>query len=123
MYAIRSYYEHQELVGECGEESSVAIRERVHAARRRQRERLAEHRLYANAQMQARHLRSYCQPDREGEELLREVIDRLGLSARSYARILKVARTIADLAGEAVLRREHVAEAIQYRQLDRPLVT
>jgi len=115
--------QHQELVAGDGEENSVTIRERVARARALQQERLAKHGLHANAQMQPRHLRCYCQPDAEGGELLRDVIDRLGLSARSYARILKVARTIADLSGEGevALQRRHLAEAIQYRQLDRPL--
>jgi len=115
--------QHHELAGDSGEELSRDIRSRVCAARQRQWQRLADHGMHANAQMQARHLRRYCQPDHEGEELLREVIDRLGLSARSYARILKVARTIADLAGEERVCRHHVAEAIQYRQLDRPPLT
>jgi len=113
--------EHQELVGQGEEETSATIQGRVAQARGRQHERLAEHGLHANAQMQARHLRGYCQTDAEGDALLKDVIDRLGLSARSYARILKVARTIADLAGDDALQRRHLAEAIQYRQLDRPL--
>jgi len=113
--------EHQELIGDTQEESSAVIRERVARARARQRERLAEHGLHANSQMQARHLRVYCQTDSKGELLLKDVVDRLGLSARSYARILKVARTIADLEGDEALQSRHLAEAIQYRQLDRPL--
>jgi len=113
--------EHRELTGGSQEESSALIRERVATARVRQQKRLAGHGLHANAQMQARHLRDYCRTDKQGDALLRDVVDRLGLSARSYARILKVARTIADLSGEEALLPHHLAEAIQYRQLDRPL--
>ncbi|PLY01479.1 MAG: ATP-dependent protease, partial [Desulfuromonas sp.] len=113
--------QHQELSGSSHEENSETIRARVEKARLKQRQRLAEHGLYANAQMQARHLRVYCQTDKDGDELLKDVMDRLGLSARSYARILKVARTITDLDGEEDIQRRHLAEAIQYRQLDRPL--
>ena len=69
--------------------------------------------------MQTRHIRKFCQVDEQGQKLLETVTDRLGLSARTYTRILKVARTIADLAGEERIRQAHLAEAIQYRSLDR----
>jgi magnesium chelatase family protein len=69
--------------------------------------------------MAARHIRKFCPLDEAGQKLLEMVTDRLGLSARSYSRILKVARTIADLAGEERIRQQHLAEAIQYRGLDR----
>jgi len=69
--------------------------------------------------MQARHLRRFCAVDEAGRKLLEMVTDRLGLSARTYTRVLKVARTIADLAGEEQIRQAHLAEAIQYRSLDR----
>jgi len=69
--------------------------------------------------MEARHIRKFCQVDDQGQKLLEMVTDKLGMSARSYSRILKVARTIADLAGEENIRQPHLAEAIQYRGLDR----
>jgi magnesium chelatase family protein len=69
--------------------------------------------------MAARHFRKFCPVDEQGQKLLEMVTDRLGLSARSYSRILKVARTIADLAGEEQIRQAHLAEAIQYRGLHR----
>jgi magnesium chelatase family protein len=71
--------------------------------------------------MHTRHIRKFCLVDEQGQELLETVTDRLGLSARTYTRILKVARTIADLAGEEQIRQTHLAEAIQYRSLDRKI--
>lgn len=101
-------------------ESSAAIRARVEAARAIQRERFAGHAgLHANAHMGAREVRRYCVVSAEVEQLLRTAITRLGLSARAYHRVLKIARTIADLAGATDLGTSHVAEAIQYRSLDR----
>ncbi|HEY9899916.1 MAG TPA: YifB family Mg chelatase-like AAA ATPase [Pantanalinema sp.] len=101
-------------------EPSASIRERVVAARERQRRRfegLAG--IHCNARMTSRQVRHHCALDAEGGELLKQAIARLGLSARSFDRILKVARTIADLAGSEDVRSPHVAEAIQYRTLDR----
>ena len=69
--------------------------------------------------MRPKQLQEFCQPDRQGRELLRQATDRLGLSARSYTRLLKVARTIADLAESEQISSIHLAEAIQYRSLDR----
>lgn len=71
--------------------------------------------------MQSKDIREFCKLDIAGEELIRNAITRLGLSARAYDRILKVSRTIADLAGIESIRAEHVSEAIQYRSLDRAL--
>ena len=110
---------HKELAGSTPAEPSSAIRVRVEAVHEIQRRRLAPFGLYTNSQMQARHIKQFCRPDAAGEKLLEMVVDRLGMSARSYARILKVARTIADLAGEDGIRQPHLAEAIQYRSLDR----
>jgi magnesium chelatase family protein len=100
-------------------EPSIAIRERVDRARKLQLERFGGHRIFCNAQMGARELTAYCQVDSAGERLLELAINRLGLSARAYTRILKVARTVADLDASATIAAPHVAEAIQYRSLDR----
>ncbi len=110
---------HKDLADPVDAESSEAIRARVEATRQVQCKRLAPYTLYANSQMQARHIRKFCAVDDEGKKLLEMVTDRLGLSARTYSRILKVARTIADLAGEESILQPHLAEAIQYRGLDR----
>lgn len=101
-------------------ESSAAIRARVEAARRIQRERFRESPgLHANAHMTARDVRAYCRLGEPAERLLRQAIGRLGLSARAHSRVLKLARTIADLGGAAEITPAHVGEAIQYRSLDR----
>jgi magnesium chelatase family protein len=110
---------YQELSGTTEPESSATIRARVEAARKIQRERLAPFGLHSNSAMAARHIRRFCPVDEQGHKLLEMVTDRLGLSARSHSRILKVARTIADLSGEENIRQPHLAEAIQYRGLDR----
>jgi len=103
-------------------ETSDAVRERVNQARRIQVERFGETGIHANARMSARDVRQYCRVDTAAEQLLENAINRLGLSARAYVRILKVGRTIADLAGAETIQSAHIAEAIQYRSLDRPLV-
>ena len=77
--------------------------------------------VYCNADMQSKERQSFCTLDATGEELLKMAIAKLGLSAREYDRILKVARTIADLANSSNIRPEHISEAIQYRSLDRNL--
>ena len=101
-------------------ESSAAIRERVTKARRVQEERFREHPgIHCNAQMTERMIHQYAEPDADGIELLRMAMERLSLSARAYSRILKVARTIADLAGSEKIESMHLAEAIGYRNLDR----
>jgi len=102
-------------------ESSVQIRERVKKAREIQQQRFREDGIFCNAQMQSRQLRTYCKIDKQAKQLMRDAFERLGLSARAHDRILKVARTIADLAGEEAVQSVHVAEAIQYRTLDRKL--
>jgi len=101
-------------------EPSDAIRVRVEEARGIQEERFADvEGVYCNAQMSTKALRNLCAIDAEGLTLLRTAMDRLGLSARAYDRILKVARTIADLDNSADIKNKHLAEAIQYRSLDR----
>jgi magnesium chelatase family protein len=102
--------------GEC----SAVVRTRINAARARQLARFREHpEIYCNAGMPPRLIRECCPLDLEGEALLERAINGLGLSARAYDRILKVARTIADLEGAEAVRSPHLAEAIQYRSLDR----
>ena len=101
-------------------EPSTVIRERVMQARSLQTERFKAHdHLHYNAQMTTKHVRAYCKMNTECKQLLKDAMERLSLSARAYDRILKVARTIADLEGAAGLVPHHIAEAIQYRSLDR----
>ena len=100
-------------------EASTCIRGRVEAARQLQRERFRRLHIQSNAEMSSRHMRRHCELDPASRRLLTAAIDRLCLSARAHDRILKVARTIADLAGEERIEPGHVAEAVQYRALDR----
>ena len=103
---------------ESGEASSV-IKERVEHARSIQKERFQRQRdYYCNGQMAPKDIKEMCSLDRPSENLLEKAVERLGLSARSYHRILKIARTIADLDQKENLQTNHVAEAIQYRRLD-----
>jgi len=101
--------------------TSQAMRDMVVAARAIQAQRFAGSRTYANAQMSPRLLKKYVQVDDAGRRLLESAMDRLGLSARAHNRILKIARTIADLDGQENIATLHLAEAIQYRSLDRRL--
>lgn len=101
-------------------EPSKDIRERVMAARQVQTERYkTSEGIYCNAQMRTKDLRTYCYLEEAGNTLLKTAMERLGLSARAYDRILKVARTIADLDKAETIQTNHIAEAIQYRSLDR----
>ena len=101
-------------------ESSASIRERVIKARLIQEQRFRECRgVHCNAQMSERMIHQYAEPDAAGIDLLRMAMERLNLSARAYNRILKVARTIADLEASADVKAQHLAEAISYRNLDR----
>lgn len=102
-------------------ESSAAVRRRVEAARAIQRDRLAGTGRFTNAQLGPAHLKQHCALDQDGHKLLARVVDRLGMSARACDRILKVARTIADLDARTSIQAPHIAEAIQYRALDRPM--
>ncbi len=109
-----------ELLDSIDGENSAAVSARVEAARRLQLARFdGRGRLYANAQMSARDVRKFCDVDETGLSLLRSAMARFGLSARSFHRVLKIARTIADLAESKTTRSAHIAEAIQYRGLDR----
>ncbi|MGA7614520.1 MAG: YifB family Mg chelatase-like AAA ATPase [Thermoanaerobaculia bacterium] len=100
-------------------EKSASIRARVEAARTVQRERFRHSHIDSNAEMATRHLRKYCALDSGSQRILDHAVEKLGLSARAYDRILKVARTIADLEGGEGIASQHVAEAIQYRALDK----
>ena len=101
-------------------ESSVDIRQRVTAARELQSQRFAFlENIHYNAQMNTKHIREFCALDATSKELLKTAMERLNLSARAYDRILKVSRTIADLEASPNVMASHIAEAIQYRSLDR----
>jgi magnesium chelatase family protein len=111
---------YSDLVAESGDESSAVIRARVDRARAVQRTRFQGQRgVHANAHMTTRDLRRHCRLSAPVETVLRQAVTRLRLSARAYHRVLKIARTIADLAGAVELTTAHVSEAIQYRSLDR----
>jgi magnesium chelatase family protein len=101
-------------------ENSAAIRDRVVRSRQIQEKRFQEvPEIHCNAQMSSKLLRKYCRIDSTGQQLLKTAMEKIGLSARAYDRILKVSRTIADLDGCQEIRSDHLAEAIQYRSLDR----
>ena len=109
-----------ELASKRAGESSQDIRNRVVAARQIQSERFTGRKgLYSNADMESKEIKEFCQIDQAGADLLKMAMQKLGLSARAYDRILKVARTIADLANSESIKPEHLSEAIQYRSLDR----
>lgn len=110
---------YEELEAKAAGEPSAEIRKRVEAAGRIQLERYDGKRVYSNSRLTPELMSKYCTPEPEASELLKEAFDNLGLSARAHNRILKVSRTIADLAGEEVIKAEHIAEAIQYRALDK----
>ena len=110
--------EFDELKRRAPAESSAEIKKRVDAARAIQRRRFSSSVTSCNARMDSRELRSFCVLDAESEELMRGAFEAMGLSARSYDRILRVARTIADLDGSEEIRSDHLAEAIQYRSYD-----
>lgn len=112
---------YRDLAGEAPAERSEVIRKRVRASRARQLARLKGEGLFCNAEMNHRLIRRYCRLDQEGQGLLKTAIADLGFSARAYDRVLKVARTIADLEGAEAIHAHHVSEAIQYRTLDRQL--
>lgn len=100
-------------------ESSKEIRERVNKARDIQVNRYKKDNVFSNSQLNARNINKYCKLDTKGKKLIKEAFEKLGLSARAYNKVLKVARTIADLDGKENIESYHLAEAIQYRSLDR----
>jgi magnesium chelatase family protein len=109
----------RDIVSKAEGEKSEEIRRRVGRARDRQLERFRGRKIFANAQMGPRDVKKFCAVDAAGEKLLETAVTRLGMSARAYDRILKVARTIADLAGDEEIAPAHLSEAIQYRAMDR----
>ncbi|MDO8558167.1 MAG: YifB family Mg chelatase-like AAA ATPase [bacterium] len=107
---------YEKLASEKVAEESSAIRARVESARAMQKERFKDKSILTNAEMGVKDLKEFCKVDEKGEALLKDAVTRMKLSARSYHHILKVARTIADLAQSPTIRVEHIAEAIQYRK-------
>lgn len=110
---------YKELSNDYAGEKSEVIRQRVINARERQLKRFGDDRIFANGQMKTKHMKKYCKLTEDAHGLLDTAMQKLGLSARAYSRILKVSRTIADLDTSEDIRSHHVAEAIQYRTLDR----
>ena len=115
--------EYRQLASQRSAEPSSAIRQRVETAHNAQLRRFEQEGVYTNARMSTRHVRLHCALDKEGQALLRQAMDSLGLSARAYNKILKVARTIADLEGRDAIAAHHLTEAINYRTLDRDMWT
>ena len=101
------------------QETSATIKERVNAVRDLQRKRFENDGILTNAEMSSAQINKYCKIDKDSERLLSKAFEKLNLSARGTTRILKVARTIADMEGSADIKPQHIAEAIQYRGLDR----
>ncbi|MDD5085169.1 MAG: YifB family Mg chelatase-like AAA ATPase [Candidatus Omnitrophica bacterium] len=110
---------YKELKSDEDAESSLSIRERVIRTRKIQEERFGSEHFSLNARMTARAVRKYCRPNEEAHKLLEMALHELSLSARAYHKVLKLSRTIADMEGSEGIREEHIAEAIQYRSLDR----
>lgn len=110
---------YQKLENEANIETSKDIKNRVNKAREIQQKRYKKENIYSNSQLTPRLIEKYCKLDKEGRKLLELAFNKLGLSARAYGRILKVARTIADLENEENILPSYVAEAIQYRNLDK----
>jgi magnesium chelatase family protein len=114
---------YRDLANRHAGESSRDIKKRVDAARKIQLNRFKGIKIYSNAQMTNRHIKKFCQIDEDSQKLLEMAIDKFGLSARAYTRILKVARTIADIEGKENIEAAHLSESIQYRTMDRKLVS
>lgn len=108
-----------ELLGPLQTEGSSDIKRRCAASRRIQQKRFESSSIHTNAQMTSAHIKEFCSLDEDSKGLLKKAIDALGLSARAHDKILKVARTISDLAGSKNILPQHIAEAISYRALDR----
>ncbi len=113
---------YQDLAARDSGEPSSVIRQRVNAARTIQIQRFEKRGIHANAQMGTKDIKRHCVVKKGAEKLLEMAINKLGLSARAYTRILKVGRTIADLEGSEETQPAHISEAIQYRSLDRKTI-
>lgn len=114
-----SHVDYEDLSSTENSETSAEIKKRVDKTRKLQLERYKDYNIYSNSQLDAGMLKKFCPLGEEENAILRAAFDNLGLSARAHSRILKVARTIADLEGSENIKSEHIAEAIQYRSLDR----
>ena len=112
---------YKELVDTSSCESSAQIRERVKKARDIQLERFKDERIFCNAHMSHKQIRKYCKLGQKEQDLLKMAMTELNFSARAYNKILKIARTIADIEGSEDIIADHISEAIQYRSLDRDI--
>jgi len=113
---------YRDLTSQAEAETSRQIRERVKRARFIQAERLKDVHPPVNAQMSVPDIKKFCAIDEASHKLLEMAVDKLGMSARTFTRILKIARTIADLEEERDIQSRHIAEAVQYRNLDRKII-
>lgn len=113
---------YKDLSGVSEGAASGEILKRVMGARKVQEGRLTRTKIFTNARMTSRHIKQFCVMDSESSSLMERAMERFGLSARAHARILKIARTVADLEASPDIRPSHVAEAIQYRTLDRKML-
>ncbi|SCL83209.1 YifB family Mg chelatase-like AAA ATPase [Sporanaerobacter sp. PP17-6a] len=109
---------YKDLIGKGKEESSLIIRERVNIARERQVKRYKDERIYSNSMLSPKNIKKYCLLDKKAEDIIKEAFKKFKFSARSYNKILKVSRTIADLDGKEFIEDNHILEAIQYRNLE-----
>ena len=114
--------QYSDLASASSGETSAEIRERVDLARDVQHRRFKEYRFKTNAHMSSRILKTHCKLECESESLLNQAMIELGLSARGYTKIIKVARTIADVDLSDIIKVEHISEALQYRRLDRNFI-
>ena len=110
---------YQKLENDISNEKSENIRETVNKARKTQVDRYKNYGIYSNSELTPRLTEKYCKLDENSKKIMQEAFEKLGLSARAYERVLKVARTIADLEGKENIDTKHIAKAIQYRSLDR----
>ena len=113
---------YKDLMAEPKSENSRQIRKRVEQAKKIQLKRLKKSRIFANAHMNPAQIKKHCFLNEDCKKLLKMAVDELGLSARAYDKILKVARTVADMAKSDTICAEHIAEAVQYRSLDRNVI-
>ena len=110
---------YSDITSKTAGESSAAIRKRVDAARAIQRQRYKDEGIISNSQLTSRLVKKYCKMDERAENLMKQAYTKMNLSARAYNRIMKVARTIADMEGSELITFTHMAEAIQYRSVDK----